>query len=174
MLVFSWPWRICCISVLNQRLYFVLPNIFSPLKLTQKIVWSDEAELYYTLSRMIQSKGSTHNTLVYYVCCSHMLVYCTCGKRKARRPLLIWIIYRRSLIKALQASATKPGLGRKFTFQHDSDPKHKSKLIQKHLDMRTKKMLWSGHLKVCESYFHGTSFGNTEKNSCVIEINSNN
>lgn len=52
-------------------------------------------------------------------------------------------VYRDLLKRNLRQSATKVGMGRKFTFQHDGDPKHTAKIVSKWLkDNKIKVLDW--------------------------------
>jgi transposase len=139
-----------------KRLKYAREHILKPLSFWESIIWSDETKVnlfgsdgHQKVWRKDREALKSKNLLptVKHGGGSVMVWACfganSIGNLEFIDGIMTGISYRSILDKNIFESARKIGLGRRFIFQQDSDPKHTSKIVTEFFKLKKiKKLEW--------------------------------
>lgn len=131
---------------LKARLKYAKDHLHKDFSYWKRVVWSDETKVelfgHRSAAYVWRKKGEAHNPKVTVPTVKHgggniMLWGCFSASGTGNLVKIEGIMkkeqYEKILKENLKQSALKMGLGRRFIFQHDNDPKHTSLLVKSYL-----------------------------------------
>lgn len=131
---------------LKARLQYARDNLQKPAAYWKRVIWSDETKLelfgHRDVAFVWRKKGEAHNPQNTVPTVKHgggsiMLWGCFSSSGTGNLVRIHGIMkkedYQQILRENLKPSATKLGVGRRFVFMHDNDPKHTSLLVKNYL-----------------------------------------